>query len=78
MPGYDREFAKYVEFADILERELITFHGKAKAKKLFTRMDKTKFQEFCEAATTDALKRQWLKKILAGYPQPNETWGDAA
>ena len=69
MPKFDGDFAKYIEFADSLERDLVTLHGKAKAKRLFARMNPEEFQEFCKAASCDPLKQRWLRMILTGYAQ---------
>lgn len=67
MATFEGEFAKYVEFADSLEKDLVAIHGKAKAKRLFTRKNRAEFQAFCESASNDPLKRRWLKIIVTGY-----------
>jgi hypothetical protein len=69
MSTFENDFKKYTEFAACLERELIARHGRAEAKRLFARMNRKEFQAFRKAAATDSLKRQWIARVLAGYPR---------
>lgn len=50
----------YLNFAEDLESQLVAIYGHNKAKRLFQRMDRSRFEAICEAASSDAFKRQWL------------------
>ena len=67
MAAFQGDFEKYVDFAESLEKDLTAIHGQAKARRLYTRMNRTQFQAFCGAASADLLKRRWLRKTCAGY-----------
>ena len=53
-------YQDYVNFADHLEEQLVAIYGHKKAKRFFQRMDQSGFEAICKAASSDALKRQWL------------------
>jgi hypothetical protein len=56
-------YRDYVKFAVGLEKQLQAIYGHKKATKLYQRMDQSRFQAICEAAPSDALKRQWLRRL---------------
>jgi len=56
-------YQDYVNFADNLEKQLVAIYGHKKAKRFFQRMDRSRFEAICEAASSDALKRQWLSRL---------------
>jgi hypothetical protein len=53
-------YQDYVNLADNLEKQLVALYGHEKAKRFFQRMDDARFEAIREAASNDALKRQWL------------------
>ena len=65
-------YRDYVDYADNLERQLVAIYGCKKAKRFFQRMSRSRFEAICEAASSDTLKRQWLRwlqeraKMLGG------------
>ncbi len=78
MAMFHVDFEKYAQFADGLEKDLVAIHGQAKAERLFRRMDRAQFQAFCEAASTDSIKRRWLERIETGYAHALSESRDAA
>jgi hypothetical protein len=68
MPTLERDlFRKYLHFAENLQKELVATYGKRKARRLFQKMDRARFQALCEAASTNSAKRHWLDRLEPGY-----------
>ena len=53
----------YQDYVKNLEKQLVAIYGRKKAKRFFQRMDQSRFEAICEAASSDALKRQWLSRL---------------
>ena len=56
-------YQDYVKAADNLEKQLVAIYGHEKATRFFQKMDRSRFEAICEAASSDALKRQWLSRL---------------
>lgn len=56
-------YRDYVKVADDLEKRLVALVGQEKAARLYQKMDRSRFEAICRAASTDSRKQHWLGKL---------------